>query len=288
MNQKIGLKKICWLFGISRQAYYQGLKEKEKEVFSSEILVQKVKGIRINHPKMGTRKLFIKLKEFIYNNNIKIGRDSFFDLLSNNNLLIRKRQRSVRTTYSNHWLRKYSNLIKDYAPNKANQLYVSDITYWRIETGFVYVSLITDAYSRKIVGYNVSKTLEAKGSIDALKMAIKENKVTENTIHHSDRGIQYCSAKYILLLKENNCKISMTESGDPRDNAIAERINGIIKNEYLNNYQIANINDAKELLKIVVKLYNEDRPHSSIGNYTPKEIHEDEKIEIQKLWKNYY
>lgn len=276
------------MFGISRQAYYQSLKIKEKEVFSSEILLQKVSEIREKHPKMGTRKLFIKLREFIYDNNIKIGRDAFFDLLSNNNLLIRKRQRRIRTTYSNHWLRKYSNLIKDYVPTKANQLYVSDITYWRIETGFIYISLITDAYSRKIVGHYVSETLAADGSIQALKMAFKNNKIDDNTIHHSDRGVQYCCAEYITILNKSYCKISMTESGDPKDNAIAERINGIIKNEYLYNYKIYNIKEAKELLEAVVKLYNKERPHMSIGNYTPEEIHKNAEIKFKRKWKSYY
>ena len=276
------------MFGISRQAYYKSLKAKELKVYSNEILIQKVKEIRASHPKMGTRKLFLKLNNFLAENNIKIGRDAFFNLLSFNDLLIRKNQRSIRTTYSNHWLRKYPNIIEEIIPERVNQLYVSDITYWKIETGFIYISLITDAYSRKVVGYNVNKNLEAKGCIAALNMAIKENKVDKNTIHHSDRGIQYCSKKYIAILKKNKCKISMTESGDPRDNAIAERINGIIKNEYLNNYQIKNIKEAKQLLKSVVKLYNEDRPHMSLGNYTPIEIHNNKNLTFEREWKTYY
>ncbi len=170
-------------------------------------------------------------------------------------------------------------------------MYVSDITYWRIETGFIYISLITDAYSHKIVGYFVSETLEAYGSIQALKMAIENNEVNENTIHHSDRGVQYCCAKYITILNNNNYEISMTESVDSRDNALAELINGIIKNEYLYNYTINNIKEAKELLETVVKLYNEDRPHMSIGNFTPKEairmknynLKENGKTIIQKI-----
>lgn len=288
MNQQVGLKKICWLFGISRQAYYQGLKQNEKEIFSSEIILKKVEEIRKLHPKMGTRKLYFKLRNFIEENNIKMGRDAFFALLYEHNLLIRKRQRSTRTTYSNHWMRKYPNLITEYIPQKANQLYVSDITYWKIETGFIYLSLITDVYSHKIVGYSVSDTLEAKETVKALKMVIKENCVDENTIHHSDRGLQYCSDVYVSLLKKNNCKISMTENGDPRENAVAERVNGIIKNEYLHNYQVYNVKEANELLKTVIRLYNEDRPHLSIGNYTPEEVHNNENLKFKKLWKNYY
>lgn len=288
MNQQIGLKKICWLFGMSRQAYYQGLKQNEKEVFSSEIILQKVEEIRKLHPKMGTRKMYFKLRSFIEENNIKMGRDGFFALLYEYNLLIRKSKRSIRTTYSNHWMRKYPNLIKEYVPQKANQLYVSDITYWKIETGFIYLSLITDVYSHKIVGYYLSDTLEADGAVKALEMAIKGNEVDENTIHHSDRGVQYCCADYISLLNKHSINISMTENGDPRENALAERVNGIIKNEYLHNYQMYNIEEATELLKTVIKLYNEDRPHLSIGNFTPNEVHNNENLAFKKLWKSYY
>ena len=173
----------------------------------------------------------------------------------------------------------------------SNQLWVSDITYWRVSFGFVYISFITDAYSRKIVGYHAAQTVEAIETIKALKMALVSfnNKAKNNfeLIHHSDRGLQYCSDLYIKLLKENNINISMTENGDPLENAIAERVNGIIKEEYLNDYCVSSLEQAKELLAAVVKLYNNERPHQSIGYLTPENVHQ-KKIKTERLWKNYY
>ena len=161
--------------------------------------------------KMGTRKLYDKLKPFLKEHRIKMGRDALFDLLSVNGMLIRKRKRRIRTTYSSHWLRKYPNLIKDFRPSASNHLWVSDITYWKTNNGFLYISLITDAYSHKIVGYHVADTLESTKTLQALKMAIsglkREPEKHFQLIHHSDRGIQYCSYQYINLLKENNIAI---------------------------------------------------------------------------------
>jgi transposase InsO family protein len=155
----------------------------------------------------------------------------------------------------------------------------------------LYISFITDAYSHKIVGYHVAETLEAIESIRALQMALSALGAESHLqlIHHSDRGIQYCSQGYVKLLQDYHIQISMTENGDPLENAIAERVNGIIKEEYLETYQINGIDEAKELLKAVVDLYNNDRPHLSIGNLIPNQIHQSSKqIKPEKLWKNYY
>jgi transposase InsO family protein len=240
---------------------------------------------------MGTRKLYEKLKPFLKDHGIKMGRDALFDLLSVNGMLVRKRKRKVRTTCSSHWLRKYPNLIKDFTPSSSDQLWVSDITYWRINKGFVYISLITDAYSRKIVGYHVADSLESINTLQALKMALSGLKREPDShfqlIHHSDRGIQYCAHHYVNLLKKNNIAISMTENGDPLENPVAERINGIIKEEYLNNYIINDLNQAKALLSYAVRLYNDDRPHSSISNMIPSILHENN-TQTKRLWKNYY
>ena len=219
-----------------------------------------------------------------------MGRDAFFDLLRDNKLLIKQRKRHHVTTNSNHLMKKYPNLIKDIEPLGPNHVWVSDITYWKTKGGHYYISFITDAYSRKIVGYHVADTMEAIESATALKMAIKTLKISaEGLIHHSDRGSQYCSSMYVSMLKKEGIKISMTENGDPLENAIAERINGIIKGEYLFDYLIKTLLNAKEVLKSVVKLYNEDRPHSSIGNAVPSQVHNnDTDIEIKRLWKNYY
>ena len=238
---------------------------------------------------MGTRKLYAKLQLFLSEHRIKMGRDALFDLLSANKMLIRKRKRRIITTHSYHWLRKYPNLIKDFVSTGPNQLWVSDITYWKLQDSYVYISFITDAYSHKIVGYHVAETLEIIGAIQALQMALSNLRFKSHLqlIHHSDRGVQYCHKKYVKLLQDNNIQISMTQKGDPLENAIAERVNGIIKEEYLNDYQTNNLKEAKNLLKHVVKLYNEERPHNSIGNLYPNEVHENN-LKTEKLWKSYY
>jgi transposase InsO family protein len=219
-----------------------------------------------------------------------MGRDAFFDFLRASNLLVKQRKRYHVTTNSKHWMKKYPNLIKDMEPLGPNHIWVSDITYWKTKAGHFYISFITDAYSRKIVGYQVAETMEAIESVTALKMAIKElNPEVTGLIHHSDRGSQYCSSKYVKTLNKRGVKISMTENGDPLENAIAERINGIIKGEYLFNYEIKSLSSAKEVLKSVVKLYNEERPHSSINNAVPSEVHNNSTdLEVKRLWKNYY
>ena len=230
------------------------------------------------------------LQPFFNEHKIKMGRDALFNLLYINHLLVRKRKRKISTTNSYHRFRKYPNLIKAFIPKAINQLWVSDITYWEVGGKHVYISFITDVYSHKIVGYYVAQTLETIESVQALKMALDslETKPT-NLVHHSDRGIQYCSNSYVKLLQDYNIKISMTENGDPLENAIAERINGIIKEEYLYNYQVNNIKEAKQLLKAVVDLYNNERPHMSISNLTPNHVHQStEKLKPNKLWKNYY
>lgn len=289
----IGLAKLCGWFGISRQAYYQQSWNAIDTTIEEELVIQQVKQIRIYHPRLGTRKLYEKLQPFFYDNSIKMGRDALFDLLSVNYMLIRKRKRRIQTTNSYHWLRKYPNLVRTLVPSRINELWVSDITYWKINKDeHLYISFITDAYSHKIVGYHVAETLEAIQSIQALQMALSALGGAESHLkltHHSDRGIQYCSKEYVKVLQDNDIQISMTENGDPLENAIAERVNGIIKEEYLDTYQIENIAQARELLDKVIHLYNTDRPHMSISNLTPNEVHYSKtSLKTEKLWKNYY
>ena len=288
----MGLARICRLFGITRQAYYQNSWESESLQTADLLIVKEVQKIRKNHKAMGIRKLYEQLEPFMIAHGIKIGRDALFDLLAANHLLIKRRKRRIQTTFSSHWLRKYPNLIKEFIPSSINQLWVSDITYWKINTGeHLYISLITDAYSRKIVGYNVADTMEAIQSIAALQMALATLGGVarpKQLIHHSDRGIQYCSGKYVKLLQDNNIKVSMTESGDPLENAIAERVNGIIKEEYLNFYKTDTLEEAKKQLIKTIVLYNNDRPHMSISNKTPNRAHQENHGNHQRLWKNYY
>jgi putative transposase len=273
---------------MTRQAYYQHYWQLEDISYEQELILNEVRSIRKNHSRMGTRKLYGLLEPMMLEHQIKLGRDALFDLLANHNLLVRKRRKSVKTTNSFHWLRKYPNLIKDYLPNNSNELWVSDITYWKTEGQVYYISFITDVYSHKIVGYNVAETLEAFESIQALQMALKSRGSNiKQLIHHSDRGIQYCSHEYVKLLQSCNILISMTENGDPRENAVAERVNGIIKGEYLQDNDVGSISEAKELLEAVVHLYNEERPHMSIQNLTPSDIHQNNRT-TSKLWKSRY
>lgn len=287
---KIGLGKFCRLLGVTRQAYYQHFWHQEQYVFEDELIVSEVIKIRKNHRHMGGRKLYELLQPFLLEHQIKMGRDRLFDVLSANYLLIKRRKKQTITTNSFHRFKKYPNLIRDFIPSSTNQLWVSDITYWRIKNGFLYISFITDAYSKKIIGYHLGDSLQTSETIQALEMAvlnISNEKNELELIHHSDRGTQYCSNEYVKLLEKSKIGISMTENGDPLENAIAERVNGIIKEEYLNDYQVENLEEAKELLDVVIQLYNNERPHMSIGNLTPNQVHQNN-IKTEKLWKNYY
>ncbi len=287
VHRQVNLAKLCRLLGVTRQAYYQHFWRKEDLNIEQKLVIQEVLKIRQNHRHIGGRKLYEILQPFLLEHQIKMGRDALFDLLSAHQLLVRKKKRKVYTTHSFHWLRKYPNLIKDLHPVASNQLWVSDITYWKYKQGYLYLSLITDAYSHKIVGYHLAQSLEAVETARALKMALKElNQLPKSLIHHSDRGIQYCSAEYVKLLKNNNILISMTENGDPLENAIAERINGIIKQEYLDGHDVKSITQARLLLKRAVALYNKERPHMSIGYLVPELVHQSN-IKTERMWKNY-
>ena len=275
------------MLGFSRQAYYQQKKQSEKESLQHDLLITEVLEIRKTQKRLGTRKLLYKLGSFIEDHQITIGRDAFFNLLSERNLLVRKRKRRKPiTTFSDHWMRKYPNLIEGFYPTAPNQLWVSDITYIVVGDGFAYLSLITDAYSRKIVGFYLSKDLSAEGCIRAFKMALNNNPVLGRLIHHSDRGSQYCCSDYVKILNDNFIKISMTQNGDPRENAIAERVNGILKDELLPKAHI-NYKEAIRIVSIAVSIYNYQRPHGSIDYLTPIEAHF-RSGKLKRRWKNYY
>jgi putative transposase len=213
------------------------------------------------------------MQQFLVAHSFEIGRDAMFNLLSKQGMLITKRKRrGCITTLSRHRFKKYPNIIRDFIPLAPNQLWVSDITYIHLSNGFGYLSLITDAYSRKIVGFYLSETLSAQGSLKALKMAIANNPNRAGLIHHSDRGVQYCCDKYVKLLTDKGIKISMTENGDPLENAIAERVNGILKQELLEEV-FPNFKIAQEEIAIACSTYNHLRPHGSINNLKPMEAH---------------
>lgn len=277
------------MFGITRQSWYFHKNRQEKLAFQEELLLKLVSEQRKIMPRIGVKKLQFLLNKDIELHGIKIGRDKFFSLMRDNNLLISKKRKYTKTTNSFHRFHKYSNLIKNYIPTSSNQLYVSDITYIRLETGFAYLSLITDAYSRKIVGHKLHKNLSRDGCIYALQKALinlPEN--VTNIIHHSDRGVQYCSDEYVNILKTNHFSISMTENGDPRENAIAERVNGILKDEFNLDKTFRNFREAELHVNSSIETYNNYRPHLSLNNMTPVQVHGIQEGVLKKLWKNNY
>ena len=210
-----------------------------------------------------------------------------FDLLADRGLLVTKRKRrGCITTLSKHRFKKYPNIIRDFIPIAPNQLWVSDITYIHLNEGFAYLSLITDAYSRKIVGFYLSKDLSARGPLEALKMALSSNPVRDGLIHHSDRGVQYCCDEYVKLLEHHDVKISMTEKGDPLENALAERVNGILKQELLEEV-FSDFKNAQREVAIACSSYNHLRPHGSIDNLKPAQAHQLSGT-IKKRWINYW
>ena len=240
-------------------------------------------------PRIGTKKLLFLFEKDFKLHGIKIGRDKFFSFMRENNLLISKKRKYTKTTNSFHRFYKYPNLIKDHIPTVSNQLYVSDITYIRLLDGFAYLSIITDAYSRKIVGHKLHKNLSRDGCIYALQKALVNlPKNVNNIIHHSDRGVQYCSDEYVKILEGNSFSISMTENGDPRENAIAERVNGILKDEFNLDKTFSNFTEAELHVNSSIEIYNNERPHLSLNNLTPMQVHGIQQGELKKLWKNNY
>lgn len=286
-SESRSIQMLCSLLGYSRQAFYKFVQQAEKEALQHDLILQEVLRIRKSQKRIGTRKLLFMMNGFMHQHHIEIGRDSMFDLLASHKLLVRKRRRRVAvTTFSDHWMRKYPNLIIEFIPTAPNQLWVSDITYICLVDDFAYLSLITDAYSRKIVGFCLLESLSAEGCINALKMALRNNPQLGRLIHHSDRGSQYCCADYVEILDKHFIKISMTQSGDPLENALAERVNGILKDELLEK-QYLKFQQAQQAVAVAISIYNHQRPHSSIDMLTPVEAHLREG-ELKRRWKNYY
>lgn len=251
------------------------------------VIIKRVKEIRELMPQLGTRKLYHMLSETLVRHGISIGRDRFFDLMAEYGLLVRKRKRRrVSTTDSDHPFRKYPNLIRELKVLSPNCLWVSDITYINLKDSFCYLSLVTDAYSRKIVGYCLHPTLKKEGPLTALQMAL-DNRTgdrAETLLHHSDRGLQYCCGDYIAMLESKEIGISMTEKGDPYENAIAERVNGILKTEFLLDTDFENIGLAIAATDKAISVYNSQRPHASCDYLTPDKAHE-QKGELASRWK---
>lgn len=282
-----GLGRLCRLFGKTRQAFYDHSHRKDDKEFEQAIVIDRVRALRsAGMSGIGGLKLHKILKDELLAHKVTIGRDRFFDLLRQAGLLIKRRKKYARTTDSNHPYPKYPDLIKQLTINAPCQLWVSDITYLRITNGFIYLTLITDAYSRKIVGHHLSHNLKVQGCIYALQKALQslDPQTARGLIHHSDRGIQYCSQAYTALLKENNIQISMTQSGSPYDNAIAERVNGILKCEGGLDITFRSYHQAVASTHQAIDVYNRLRPHMSLGYLTPEKVHSGQKP-LKKAWK---
>lgn len=232
-----------------------------------------VRTIRMEMPRLGTRKLYFLLRSDIDALGIKIGRDALFEYLRSEHLLIKPKKNYTKTTDSKHWLRKYPNLMLGVKAQRPEEYFVSDITYIKSREKTHYLSLVTDAYSRKIMGFKLSDDMSTENVVQALHMAVLKRKTQQSLIHHSDRGLQYCSSLYQNALKENGILPSMTDGYDCYQNAMAERINGILKQEFLIN-KCNNGKELKQLVKESINTYNNKRPHLSLNMKTPNFIHQ--------------
>lgn len=252
---------------------YQSKTRAKKRVEELSKLLPCIIKIRMEMPRIGTRKLYFLLQEDILKMNIKIGRDALFSYLRSQNMLVKPIKSYTKTTNSSHWLHKYPNLFESTIMRKPDQVYVSDITYIKSRERTHYLSLVTDVFSRKIVGYKLSDDMSSESVVKALRMAVKSRKSNKPLIHHSGRGLQYCSSIYQKELQKNNIKPSMTEGGNCYQNALAERINGILKQEFL----MEKCNTGKELNSLIaesIDIYNNKRPHLSLKMKTPNFVHE--------------
>lgn len=285
MRHDLGVYGACELLGVTPQAWYSYHQRSFEDAVDKDRILECIHQIRIDMPGIGGRKLQVVLKR---DYGIDMGRDSLFSLLRERNLLIKQRVHRTRTTFSDHGLRVYPDLRKGFKPTGINQLWVADITYIWLgkEDGFHYLFLITDAYSKKIMGWSVADNMRHENAVAALRMALRQCRKGDRPIHHSDKGLQYCAKAYVAILNRHKMKISMTEGYDPRNNGIAERVNGILKEEFL-KYEDVNADNVEETLSHIIEIYHTRRPHLSLGMLTPEQVHNGE-LPGRKLWKKYY
>lgn len=262
------------MFGISRQAYYKRMHSARVADQTNAIVLKLVRQERRVQYRLGTRKVYRTIKPNLNNMQIKIGRDKFFTLMRDAGMLVKRRKNFHKTTNSNHRFRKHPNLIKGKIVSKPEQVWVSDITYIKSAQGHLYLSLVTDLYSKRIMGFNLSDNMKTENALSALNMAIGNRAFPgRELIHHSDRGFQYCSDDYTNTLLKNKIQISMTQSYDPYENAVAERVNGILKDEYGIGDGFVNQAQAHREIKRAIELYNCKRPHLTCEYLTPEQAH---------------
>lgn len=268
---------------MSRQAYYQGLNRQNKVRQCNERVVELVRSKRLRQPRLGTRKLHHLLSDSFSSEGLKVGRDALFAILRQSHMLVTPKRAYHKTTNSHHRFRRHPNLLKagdaQVVPCAAEQVWVADITYVPTHSGFVYLSLVTDAYSRKIVGHHVHDSLRTEQVSQALRVALRRRQSRQRLIHHSDRGIQYCSDSYQRIHRAHGVTCSMTDGYDCYQNALAERINGILKGELLLQ-RPADLAQAKRMIDESVAIYNLERPHFSLQLKTPDEVHRASLAEI--------
>lgn len=269
----VGLSVACGLLGLTRDAWYKSHRRGERQSMEQAIVVQEALRLRRELPGCGGRKLLHLMQGFLRSHGLRLGRDKFFELLGEHGLLVKKKKRRRVTTNPNHPFRRYANLVGGLEAGAPNRLWVSDITYVEVGACFSYLSLVTDAHSRKVVGWALERTLQASGPIRALRQALRQWGKRGQLCHHSDRGIQYCSGEYTKLLRKHGIAISMTQNGDPGENALAERVNGTIKGEFLEYWFHGNHEAAQEAVARAINNYNDIRPHESLGYRTPSEVH---------------
>lgn len=271
-EHKQSISELCEGFGMKRDAWYKFQRRNKRSVAIKATVLSMVNERRKDQPREGCKKMHKAFIEELQMRGIKLGRDGLFDLLRENNMLVKRKRSYVKTTNSYHKFHKYNNLIKNLNITRPNQVWVSDITYIRLTRGHCYLALITDAYSRKIVGYDISDSLELAGCLRALKMALWQARPEPGLIHHSDRGLQYCSNQYVEQLLKHNIQISMTEENHCYENAMAERVNGILKDEFYLDQSFANVNLAKKICDNAIRIYNTKRLHLSLGYKIPDEV----------------
>lgn len=273
---RISLSRLSSFFSVTRQAFYKRRRNRRDIQPVLETVLELVRDRKKLLPNEGVRKLLFRLKPDLKRLSIELGRDRLFSLLRENGLLVRKKKRYAVTTNSRHHFRRYGNLIKGKEVTAPNKVFVSDITYLRTSGKFVYLSLVTDLFSRKIVGYNVSESLSIEGSILSLKVALNTLKKDTGLIHrlrYSDRGVQYCFYVYTDILKEHGIQISMTEENHCYENAVAERVNGIMKEEFALDRVFPDLKEAARAADESVYLYNNERLHWSLNLQTPSSVY---------------
>lgn len=271
-DHKFSISQMCEALDMKRDAYYKYHRRNQLYAATTEHVLSMVRELRKEQPRGGGKKMHVAFKDDFLVKGIKVGRDKLFDILREHDMLVKRKRSYVKTTNSYHKFHKYSNLIKNMEITRPNQVWVSDITYIRLTRGHCYLALITDVFSRKIVGYDISDSLELAGCIRALKSALAHARPAPGLIHHSDRGLQYCSNQYVEILLKTNIRISMTEENHCYENALAERVNGILKDEFYLDQSFSSLDLAAKVSHNAIRIYNTKRLHLSLGYKTPDHV----------------